>query len=241
MSRSVPRRGFTLLELFVVLAIIATLLALLMPAVLRVRREAARAADHGNLYQLGFAVGNYESTYGEYPHAIGLGDDDRRPMHSWRVAVLPFIEGHDIYNRYDVEEPWDGPSNRQLAPLMPRIYALRSNYRPGVPVAHCTVIVGLRAPFPPDRARKQDELKDRLGTTIMLAENRGANLHWMEPRDLNFTEMDFTLGSPNGISSKYDDPGVVMFDGSYRRLSKDISPDVLRALLMVEPAGRSDQ
>lgn len=55
----------------------------------------------------------------------------------------------------------------------------------------------------------------------------------MSPRDLSFADMDFTVPSPNGISSRYVDPAVVMLDGSVRRLTPRLSKEGLRALLTI--------
>src|SRR5262245_59063522 len=154
-------------------------------------------------------------------------------MHSWRVLILPYLEGNDTYKQYDFDEPWDGPRNRKLEGLMFRIYALHGDWKPGLTTTNYTVVVGDETGFPHDCALAEGDLKGQLSRTIMIAENRGANIHWMEPRDLRFADMEFTINSPQGISSKYDEPAVVMFDGSVRRLSKHISPETLRVLLTV--------
>ena len=65
------------------------------------------------------------------------------------------------------------------------------------------------------------------------------NVHWMEPRDLEFDTMDWTINSPNGISSKYDLPAAVFVDGSVRRLSKKFTPDALRALATIDGGERN--
>ena len=60
----------------------------------------------------------------------------------------------------------------------------------------------------------------------------------MAPHDLAFSTMSFDVNSPDGVSSKYVDPAVVMLDGSLHRLPQDLPPTALKALLTV--AGGED-
>src|SRR5207302_618005 len=76
-------------------------------------------------------------------------------------------------------------------------------------------------------------VKDGTSDTILIVENKGAEVHWMEPRDLSFAQMDFTLNSPNGISTRFVEPAVSMADGSVRALTKETTPDILRAMLTI--------
>ena len=89
------------------------LLALLLPAVSAAREAARRAQCSNNLKQIGLALLNYESTFGALPPAV-FADDHGKPMKSWRVAILPFLDQEPLYQQYDSKQPWDSPQNRAL-------------------------------------------------------------------------------------------------------------------------------
>ena len=160
-----------------------------------------------------------------------ITDKNGKPMHSWRILILPYIDQVELYNAYRFDEPWDGPNNRKLADRMPRLYAITGEDRPGNVTTNYLAVVGPETVWRLNDGMKWDDVTDGTSNTILIVENVGANVHWMEPRDLNFADMDFTLKSKNGISSRYVDPAVAMMDGIIRRLSPNMSPQTLRALL----------
>ena len=47
---------------------------------------------------------------------------DGKPLLSWRVAVLPYIEQGPLYNQFKLDEPWDSAHNKKLLALMPKLY-----------------------------------------------------------------------------------------------------------------------
>jgi prepilin-type N-terminal cleavage/methylation domain-containing protein/prepilin-type processing-associated H-X9-DG protein len=124
MVRPSPRRGFTLVEILLVIAIVALLMGLLLPAVQKSREAANRAQCQSNLRQIGIALHAYHSLHGRLPAAkihsgsagpgqqnyVGPeGDFRNEPFrvynHTGWVALLPHIEQENLFRRYNYHQP----------------------------------------------------------------------------------------------------------------------------------------
>jgi prepilin-type N-terminal cleavage/methylation domain-containing protein/prepilin-type processing-associated H-X9-DG protein len=92
-------RGFTLVELLVVITIIGILIALLLPAVQAAREAARRMQCQNNLKQVGLALLNYEAGSQAFPPG-GLATAGTAGT-SWWVRILPYLEGGNIADKYD--------------------------------------------------------------------------------------------------------------------------------------------
>jgi prepilin-type N-terminal cleavage/methylation domain-containing protein len=119
MTRTLSRRGFTLVELLVVIAVIALLIGLLLPAVQKAREAADRTQCLSNLKQLGLAANFYAHNHGGYlpPFAQTLPDGGAQGA-SWAVLILPYIEQDNLFKRWNVNlSYYDQSEQARLSPL----------------------------------------------------------------------------------------------------------------------------
>jgi prepilin-type processing-associated H-X9-DG protein len=103
--RTRTRPAFTLFQLLIILAILAILLGLLLPAVAKTREAAARMASQNNMKQIGLAVHNYHDTFTFFPS----GNDDKN--FSAAAKLLPYIEQDNLYKLIDFKKPMDDKAN----------------------------------------------------------------------------------------------------------------------------------
>jgi len=190
------------------------------------RDRARNAQSINNLKQIGLAFHNYNSANDKFPAAAILGPDGK-PPHSWRVAILPYIEQNDLYQQYKFDEPWDSPSNRKLLDKMPVIY--RHPLSKSTTSASYFVFTGKETLFPGNEGSKLADITDGTSNTILAVE-ANQDIPWTKPEDLPFDPNENQrfpkLGGfiPGPIN-------VLMADGSVRRLKETISPIVLKALI----------
>jgi hypothetical protein len=236
------RTGVFLLLLVIALCAVAVVvllamgIALVQPVIQSARSAAWQGDCQTNLERIGLALQAYQAEHGSYPPAYIPGPDGK-PMHSWRVLILPFLgnEGQLVYQRYDFNQPWDSDHNMGLAGLMPDVYAC-PEHPDALPNQETTymVIVGPETMFPGSRSVSPDQIGDSLDQTIMVVETPQSGVHWLKPQDLEAARMAFEI---NGREET--DPGshhvgggahVLMADGTVVFLPDDFSSDYLTSM-----------
>lgn len=92
-------RGYTLLEVLVVIAIMGVLTALLLAAVQRTRERANQLACQNKLHQIALALQNYHDVHGSLPPGVSYRNGtDPYPFMSWNTRLLPFLEQDALWN-----------------------------------------------------------------------------------------------------------------------------------------------
>ena len=204
-------------------------MALLLPAVQAAREAARRAQSTNNLKQLMLAMFNYHDARKAFP-AQAIYSDEGKPLLSWRVAILPYIEEQALYDQFHLDEPWDSEHNKQLIAKMPQVYLCPSshlNQADGkttyvAPVGEELIFDGTK-----DGARLQ-RITDGTSKTIMLVDaSDDAAVVWTKPDDLEY-DAENPLKGLTGHHPGIFNAGIA--DGSVRAISLDIDLDTLRAL-----------
>src|SRR5262249_20909256 len=116
--RGRQRTGFTLIELLVVIAIIGILIALLVPAVQKIRESAARVQCKNNLKQIGLAFHNYHSTFSTFPpgfssRAATVDGPSQGPGWGWGAYLLPYLDQGNVFNQIDFSKDIANAANTQ--------------------------------------------------------------------------------------------------------------------------------
>lgn len=198
------------------------LVALLLPAVQQARMAAQRMQSNNNLKQIALALHNYNDVYGTLPPAY-IPDEDGKPMHSWRVLILPFVEANHIYDKYDFSQPWDSPGNMQACQEMPFAYA--SPALGGDDIGDATTYVAITGPntvLGTDKAHSFSEVTVGMSNVLMVVEDTTNPVPWYKPVDI----------SPQALMSKnFDDQyfhGVqaALGDGAVQFFSEGDKPQV---------------
>jgi hypothetical protein len=188
-----------------------------------------------NLRQLSLAMHNYHDVYHHFPKAATTareaGGKTDTP-HSWRIDLLPFVGGTDLYQQYQMDEPWDGPNNKKLIGQMPDVF--RSPYDdPKSTNSSYYVLVGGGTVFEPgSQAVKASDITDGTSNTILIVEMK-RSIPWTKPEDIPFDAARPTPKLRGFIEGKV---AAAMADGSVHLFNRAKIEDILTWMIV-----RNDQ
>lgn len=204
-------------------------------AVTRFPVESSQAKVN-NLRQIGLAMSSFENTYGQLP----IGESNRqtpvryrdgKPLLSWRVHLLPFLEQDPLYGMFKLDEPWDSPHNIKLLDHMPDLY--KSLDYPGL--GHKTVILGMGGPSgifalgesrdAPRAVRSRDIPSLFAVALVVMAQPEKAVL-WTKPDEFVFDPKKPRQGLTKGSESI----PALFTNGSVRSIGPEVSSEELLQL-----------
>jgi beta-lactamase regulating signal transducer with metallopeptidase domain len=181
----------------------------------------AEQASKNNLKSLGLALQNYHDTKGAFP-AHAQYDLSGKPLLSWRVLILPFLNDAALYDQFHRNEPWDSEHNRKLIERMPNVFKNPKLTQPGK--TNYLADVGKECAFTATRrGLNLTDFRDGSSHTILLVEADQA-VEWTKPDDWNFDRQQPTAGLGN---LWHDHWNAVYADGSVRRINNSEPANII--------------
>jgi prepilin-type N-terminal cleavage/methylation domain-containing protein/prepilin-type processing-associated H-X9-DG protein len=244
-------RGMTLIELLIVVAVMAALVGLLLPAVQAAREAARRTACLNNLRTLGCGLHGHLLAKRRFPVGClewraGWKPGKARCL-AWSAAILPWIEEQPLFQRIDFKQPFDALANAEAAAVAVAAYLCPSADRSGGPAGYGRTDYGgltgerIVSPNNPekgvlihDRGFADREISDGLSKTIFVGEcSQGPwpDGQWINGR--NLFDQAYSVNWPtweDEIRSRHPGGAHALFgDGSVRLIADTTDGTVLAA------------
>jgi hypothetical protein len=191
----------------------------------------AEAQSIDNLKTLAIAMHNYHDDQGQFPPAA-VYSKDGKPLLSWRVLLLPYLDQDQLFKQFKLYEPWDGSTNKKLLASIPKVYASPIGKAKGTQATVYQVFTGAGTIFPSPNASRLADLTDGTNKAVLIIEAADA-VPWTKPADLPYDSKK-PLPKLGGISKR----GIqaVYADGSFHLLQQPIDEATLRALITINGA-----
>jgi hypothetical protein len=182
-------------------------------------------ACRNNMSQIAYACQSYIEHYDSLP--IYTVDKDNKPLHSWRVLILPFLGEPELKKLYDsirLDESWDSEYNKQFHNEKVIIYqcsTLRRQF-PNLPINSYFLVTGAGSLVGESKELSFDNFKNRDHEMPFLVESP-KNITWMSPIDIPFDEYN----SPTFLSNIEFHSVVTYHDCSSKILKRETSYQIL--------------
>jgi hypothetical protein len=197
-------------------------------------QAANRVKSQNNLKQMALAFLNYESANGKFSWGIftpNVPVAQQKPLLSWRVALLPYLEQGELYTQIKLDEPWDSEHNSKFHKLMPKIFEVPGKQAvPGM--TYYQTFVGPGAIFEKNSlGRKIAGITDGTSNTLLVVE-AAKPVNWMKPDDIDFAVTPNGFPVEGKVGGHFDGGFHAAFaDGSVRFLPLTLKPLDFQALI----------
>ena len=185
-----------------------------------------RARTVNNLKFIALALHNFAATNGGRLPTDAIRKAGK-PLLSWRVAILPFLEQSALYERFHLDEAWDSSHNAALLEEMPRVYAPVALKGTPPYTTYYQGLVGPGALFDGEEGARLADVVYVSKPTLMVVE-AAEPVPWTKPEDVPY---DGAKPLPK-LGGQFEDGFYAAFtDGWPRFLSREVAPETLRALI----------
>jgi len=191
--------------------------------------RAKLAQSRNNLKQIALALHNYESANGHFPPAA-ICSRRGKPLLSWRVAILPYIEQDNLYRQFKLDEPWDSEHNLKLANVAIKTFCLPGTDDAKNYTTHYQVFTGKTPAFDLTRPRRIIDFTDGTSNTFLIV-TAAKPVPWTKPDDLVFDDAKtnpkelMLFEGPNKVCQ------VAFADGSVRAIKSTVADSALKGAI----------
>jgi hypothetical protein len=141
-----------------------------------------------SLKQIGLALHNFHQANHHYPPAYST-DGNGKPLLSWRVRILPYLEYDRLYKEFHLDEPWDSEHNKKLIQYMPAVYKDLDSKLAAKGRTNFLTVRGENTVFPGEQGINFHDVTDGEGNTIMLVEVSDEKaVEWTRPDDFEYDQ-----------------------------------------------------
>jgi len=179
-----------------------------------------RLASARNLMQIGLAMHEYHDKNGHFP-AAATYDKNGKPLLSWRVALLPYLQQDDLFRQFKEDEPWHSENNKKLLDRMPAIYGMEGKE------TFYQVFTGKDTAFEGKDGIKIQDINAGLARTILVAE-AGKPVPWTKPEEMNY-DAGKPLPKLGGLFK--DGFHILLADGAVRFIGTKFNEKGMHALI----------
>jgi len=204
--------------------------ALLLPGIGPPRQAAANNLSMNNMKQIALAMHNWNSANKQHFPAPAIYDKQGKPLLSWRVQILPYLDEMALYKEFHLDEPWDSAHNKPLIARMPALYL-----SPGPGQVATSGKTRYRVPSGPmgmfpGKGLSLREITDGTSNTIMLVEVAAPGaVEWTKPDDLEVDNKDPLAGLTGNPTGQFL---VAFADGSVRPIRETVDTTTMIRLFM---------
>lgn len=194
-----------------------------------------------NLSQIKLAISNYADANGHFP-ANAIYSNTGEPLLSWRVAILPYLGYEELFNKFNLNEPWYSPHNLLLISKMPQVYRVpnRCGEYENTGANNMTpylVFTGINTAFQGQVGIGIQIITDGTNNTVMVVQ-ASKKVPWTKPEDIEMSNQEELIDLlTNRLGGFY----AAFFDGTIQFLTIDPESNginILEALL--SPAGNDN-
>jgi hypothetical protein len=192
--------------------------------------NASRLQDANKVRRIILALHNYHDAHGKCPPLYTV-DANGKPLHSWRVLILPYIEMNALHDMIKLDEPWDSEHNKQFHKTVIGCYT--SQFSKDLPLdKNCNFAVIEEQPLKPKDGISLEKITDGTSNTLSVVITRKP-FCWMDPlANVKLSDLDKGLNKADSVVGYENKPVTPLgfWDGSVKQIANSIDPTILKAL-----------